>query len=100
MNPETFNPINENMYRAGLMMIQYIMMMIGLASVLFILVALVAAACDYFAKTRQRARRQMDPATEPDTSELLAALAGLDDSFDESHAVSSGNRSTTRAIEF
>jgi len=98
MDPETLNPINENLYRAGLMMIQYITIIVGLAIALYILVALVALAYDFFGDTRRLTRRQMDTAPEPDAKDLLTALAGLDESFGESQTVSPDNRSTAQTI--
>jgi hypothetical protein len=50
-----------------------------------------------FAEKRLRARLQNRSATEPDSNELFAALAGLDDSFDESLKASPDNRSIARS---
>jgi hypothetical protein len=59
MNPESMNAMSESLYRAVQMMIQYITLMVGLASALFILVCIIIAALDFFAAIARPARRQM-----------------------------------------
>ena len=87
MDPETLNVMNESLYHWVLMLIQCITLIVGAASILFILVAPVCAVCGFFAEKGQSARRQMKPEPpEPDAHELLAALAGLDEGLDDSFA--------------
>lgn len=61
MDPETLNAMNQNTYRAVLMLIQSIAVMVGLASALFVVICIVCAACDSFAEVRRSARRQIKP---------------------------------------
>jgi hypothetical protein len=53
MNPESMNAMSESLYRAVQMMIQYITLMVGLASALFILVCIIIAARRQMKHARQ-----------------------------------------------
>jgi hypothetical protein len=84
MNPETLNTLNEQMYRAMMLLFESITLIIGLASILFMVIALICAICGHFAETRPRAPRQIKSLPEPYAYDLLVALAGLDDSLEDS----------------
>ena len=104
MDPETLNAMNDGMYSALLMLIEGLTLIIGLASTLFVILALVCAAFGAFAETRQPARRRLQPTPappEPNEYDLLAVLAaldnGLDDGLDDSLRLCGvANRLTTR----
>ncbi len=85
MDFETLNVVDENMYRWALMLIQFILLMVAAASLLFILVSVVCAVCGFFTKTKRPARPKAKPEPpDPDAHQLLAVLAGLDEDLDES----------------
>jgi hypothetical protein len=63
MDPETLNMMNVNLYRAVMMLIRHLTLIIGLASLLYILVCLSCLACDNFVRTVRFARRRTEPMT-------------------------------------
>jgi hypothetical protein len=60
MDPDAFNMMNVSLYGAVLMLIKHLMLMIGLASALYILVCLFCLACDNFVRNVRFARRRME----------------------------------------
>jgi hypothetical protein len=85
MYPETLYAINEGMYLGLLLLIEAVTLIAALASVLFIILCLVGAACGHFAAPRQPARHQIRPVP-PESNEydLSAVLAGLEHGLDDS----------------
>jgi len=61
MDPEALSAINQNAYRAALMLIQAITAIVGVASAMLVVISLVCAACDSFVEVRRSARRQIKP---------------------------------------
>ncbi len=61
MNIETLSAINEDTYRIVLLLIQGLTLVVGLASLLFVVVAVVCAAWDSLVEMGRSARRQMKP---------------------------------------
>ena len=82
MEIESFQTINEVTYRAILMLIQGITLMVGLASVMFMLIATVCAVCDRLRDLRQLAHRQLKRASEARDLEPTRALASLERALD------------------
>jgi hypothetical protein len=58
MEFEMFNPVDENAYKAVMMLIQGVMMVLGLASLLFLLTWLVCAACSCIQEMARPVRRR------------------------------------------
>jgi hypothetical protein len=61
MDPETLSALNQSMYRAVLMLIQGITVMVGLASALFVVISIVCASYDHLAESERSAQRQIKP---------------------------------------
>jgi hypothetical protein len=78
MDPETFNPINADLYRVVVMLIEGITLIVGVASLMFVFVAVVCAVCDLFGEIGQAARHQMKPAPETRANAQLGALSTLE----------------------
>jgi hypothetical protein len=72
------NTMDDTVYRAIVMLIQGITLIIGLASLLFIGACLVSAASAFFQEMARPLRRRIKPGPEPDTQDIPAALARLD----------------------
>ena len=83
MDIESFTTINEVTYRAILMLIQGITLIVGLASVMFTFLAIVCAACDCLA-VRPFAHRQLKTATEARANEPIRVPASIDGALDRS----------------
>ena len=64
MDIENFTTINEFTYRAILMLIQGITLIVGLASVMFMLIAMICAVCDCLRKMGESVVRPLKPATD------------------------------------
>lgn len=64
MDIETFTTINEVTYRAIMMLIQGITLIVGLASVMFLLTAMICAVCDCLSKMGESVVRPMKQATD------------------------------------
>ena len=61
MDPEALSAMNQNAYRAALMLIQAITAIVGVASAMLVVISIVCAACDAFVEVRRSARRQIQP---------------------------------------
>lgn len=61
MYPETLYAINEGIYLGLLLLIEAVTLIAALASVLFIILCLVGAACGCFAGPRQPAPQELKP---------------------------------------
>ena len=83
MDIESFTTINEVTYRAVLMLIQGITLIVGLASAMFMFIAIVCAACDRLG-VRQFAHRQLKSATEARANEPIQVPASIDGALDRS----------------
>ena len=76
MNPETLNPISQDVYGTVSMLMKGVALIVGFASVLFVLLAVAFAACEFVAGAGQHAKR---PATaSPLAQDRMGRLAGLD----------------------
>ena len=67
-----FNTTDETVYRAVVMLMQCITLIVGLASLLFLSICLVSAFCVCFQEMTQHARQAVKPGPEPDTQDIPA----------------------------
>jgi hypothetical protein len=84
MDIESLTTINEVTYRAFLMLIQGITLIVGLASVMFMLIAIVCAVCDRLREMGQFAHLQIKRASEARAHEPTRVLPSTDCALDRS----------------
>jgi len=81
MEPQSLNAMHEHFYSVVMMMIQYITLVIlGSASLPFIIICLVGVVSDYVEEMTRPARRLPEPLESPElhAHNVRAALADLD----------------------
>lgn len=83
MDIENLSLQNVDSYRVLLMLIQGLMMVLGFASAMFVVVAVVCAACDFFGDIRQSARRRMKRTSDVRAYEPLSVHASLQYPLDQ-----------------
>jgi hypothetical protein len=82
MEFETLTTMNEDVYRVAVMLLEGFALIVGLASAMFVIGAMLCAAWDSLVEMGRTARAQMKPAPEAHSYEAQEPLASLEYAFD------------------